>query len=624
MASASEWTGSSRLTEIVWIILLALILGWFGGCVEKKRVYNDDVDLPPLVAETGNEIPVQTMNPGPASASTLEDSGIPEDPRRKCLVFEDGEMLFIEVPVEPGAEVSPTLKGRNLTLAFDRSVPSFAFPALPVGWVLDLQAKSESGRDMVDALIIRLGKDVQFLVDRSTPDTVRVTLKERKDRAEARVATSRSVRLENVDFAQDKDGHLVVSLAADGTVEYEPLPGPEDKIRLFLPGLEVPGDFLKLYRLEKFSTQVRTAMFQNTENGAELVFTVTSRVPMHVETGHGQSVFKFLTTFETQTLQTAKQEEGQDDGKVQPLSSGAETPEHAEELEELTALFPGMKREYTGQRISIDLQNADVEHVLRLIGEVSGYNLILDDNVSGKISLKLKDIPWDQALDLVLLQRNLGMVRRGNILRVTTAEKLQGEQKQLQQAREAAIQAKESLQNLVPLRTEYIQVNYTTSSDLSGKVREFLSPRGKVSQDARTNMLIVSDTPDAIRNVRSVVEKLDRPERQVMIEARIVYASDDFVRSLGLQWGGTSPQGELKENQTRTTMSVTGLQLPGDVSGFNVFGSLARWSGGDFLQLDARLQLGETKGESKTVSSPRVVTLNNEQASIEQGTKIAV
>ena len=127
------------------------------------------------------------------------------------------------------------------------------------------------------------------------------------------------------------------------------------------------------------------------------------------------------------------------------------------EIQELNTLFPGMKEHYTGERISIDLQDADVELVLRLISEVSGYNLILDDEISGKISLKLVDIPWDQALDLVLLQRNLGVVMKGNIMRVASAAKLEAERAQLQKAREAAMQAKASLENLAPLKTDYIQ-----------------------------------------------------------------------------------------------------------------------------------------------------------------------
>lgn len=285
-----------------------------------------------------------------------------------------------------------------------------------------------------------------------------------------------------------------------------------------------------------------------------------------------------------------------------------------------------MKERYTGEKISIDLQNAEVEHVLRLISEISGYNLILDDAVTGRISLKLVDIPWDQALDLVLIQRNLGMVLKGNIMRIASTIKLEEERAQLQKAREAAIQAQESMQNLAPLHTEYLQINYSTAAEFEGKVKTMISPRGSVSSDPRTNILIVTDTEESLRRVNSYIKKLDRAERQVMIEARIVYATDEFQRTLGVQWSSTySPEtaSNIQSEQWRGDFKTTGMNFINTANTIALGGSIGKYLGKDLFSLDAQLRLGESNNLVKTVSAPRILTLNNNRAEIQQGTKLA-
>ncbi len=296
------------------------------------------------------------------------------------------------------------------------------------------------------------------------------------------------------------------------------------------------------------------------------------------------------------------------------------------DLPELNTLLPGMKKTYTGKLISIDLQDADVENVLRLLASVENYNLIIDDGVTGKISLRLYNIPWDQALDLVLLQKNLGVVIRGNIMRVATQEKLRAEREAIQKAREEAQRAKESMKKLEPLEREYIQINYTTAAELEPKVKSFLSDRGKLTADSRTNQLIVEDIRSRIEEIKSVIEKLDRPEKQVLIEARIVYATDDFQRAFGLKWSFQNP-GEYygKGDQYYKEYGASGINFPS--SGpldFSLAGQVAKVAGKDLFTLDAELKLAESQNLAKTISSPRIVTLNNQQAEITQGTKIAV
>jgi type IV pilus assembly protein PilQ len=301
-----------------------------------------------------------------------------------------------------------------------------------------------------------------------------------------------------------------------------------------------------------------------------------------------------------------------------------------------TSLFPGMQEEYTGKRISLDLQEADVKHVLRLLANISGNNLVMSDEVQGQITLKLDDVPWDQALDIVLQQMNLEMVQQGNIMRIMTAQQYRQEQQRKLQRIKARKEAQQSRKELAPLETEYIQVNYSKASQMQSQLQQFLSDRGKISVDQRTNQLIVSDTSENIEKVRSVVRKLDRPERQVLIQARFVSATDTFQRSMGIKWGGeyrdtggttqsgvfgTAGQVANSPNPTPNGFAVN-LPNPGSTTlGVGTF--LSQALANSIFSLDAQLSLGESKGLVKTISSPKVVTLNNQQAQITQGTKIA-
>ncbi|MDX2169586.1 MAG: type IV pilus secretin PilQ [Deltaproteobacteria bacterium] len=321
------------------------------------------------------------------------------------------------------------------------------------------------------------------------------------------------------------------------------------------------------------------------------------------------------------------------------------------------------KKLYYGQPISLDLKDADVHNVLRLLADVSGLNIVATDDVTGTITLRLNDIPWDQALDIILQAQNLESVHEGNVLRVSTVKRLR-EEREEQQASARAAQKIESLQ------VAYIQVNYAKARKLaeliSGADRpqaagssggrgfggrsdideEFgvLSRRGSVMVDEFTNTLIVRDIDRGIRNARDLVKRLDVQIPQVLIESNIVEATSDFSRQLGVQWGYNANIGP----QTGTS---TGSNFPGTV---NFGGSgLGSGSGGvpflvDFpakgnfgpgagsvldlalgslngaQSLDVRLTALEQKGQGRIISRPRVVTLNNVAATIQSLTILRV
>ena len=306
----------------------------------------------------------------------------------------------------------------------------------------------------------------------------------------------------------------------------------------------------------------------------------------------------------------------------------------------------GMKHIYTGRRISLDFKDADIQDILRLIAEVSNKNIIAGDDVHGKITMKMTNVPWDQALDIILQTNSLGMVQVGNIIRIAPLSTLRKEQ-------ESQLEAKQKQEKLEELVTRIIPVNYAKATDLAAQLKSLLTSRGSVSVDTRTNSIIIKDVPKVITESEKLVQALDLQTPEVLIEARIVEADTNFTRQLGVQWGNAyhaSPAygnatglsfpntigiggGTIQQNSTSQPLPLAGgvgasgnnymVNLPaavgtgsGGAIGFT-FGNLTN----SFL-LDLQLSAMEQTGEGKIISSPKVTTLDNTQAKIQQGLSI--
>jgi type IV pilus assembly protein PilQ len=302
-------------------------------------------------------------------------------------------------------------------------------------------------------------------------------------------------------------------------------------------------------------------------------------------------------------------------------------------------------RKYSGRRIDLDFKDADIHNILRLLSEVGGVNVVTADNVGGTVTIRMRDVPWDQALDVILQAKALGMVRQGNLLRVAPLA-------QLEQEREAAIARQKQQQQLAPLETRLVPVSYATASDLQPRVRELLTERGSVSVDTRTNMLIVRDIVGQLDNVEDLVRNLDTQTPQVLIESRIVEASSTYSRDIGIQWGGSAVMSSATGNPTglrfpsdlgiaggvpidnaptnglspfngTTTNPNFAVNLPA-VTGNGAGGALGLTMGSlsGAVNLNVRLSAAEAAGSVRIISSPRVLTLDNNEASISQGTLI--
>ncbi|OIN91426.1 MAG: secretin [Comamonadaceae bacterium CG1_02_60_18] len=310
---------------------------------------------------------------------------------------------------------------------------------------------------------------------------------------------------------------------------------------------------------------------------------------------------------------------------------------------------------YNGQKLSLNFQNIEVRSLLQVIADFTNFNVITSDSVSGAITLRLQDVPWDQALDIILQSKGLGMRKVGNVLWVAPKDEIAAKEK-------LDLESAAAIQNLEPLRTQSFQMNYTKASEVAaqltasgggaapGATSRLLSPRGSVISEARTNQLFVTDTAAKLEQVQQLIIKLDIPVRQVMIEARIVEASDTFGKSLGVKLGGADLRAQqggdggyslgganrvafgntysdaVASSGAGGAVGLTNnfVNLPAvGQNGYNpATFALSIFSAAANRFLNLEISALEADGKGKVVSSPRVVTADQIKALIEQGTEL--
>ncbi len=337
----------------------------------------------------------------------------------------------------------------------------------------------------------------------------------------------------------------------------------------------------------------------------------------------------------------------------------AEAITTAEELiekavEEIEAEEVIRTKKYVGKRIDLDMVDADIRDVLKLLAEVSDLNIVASDDVKGKVTLRLKNVPWDQAFDLILKTKALDRIQEGNIVRVAPAVTLAKE-------RQAFLAAKKAEEKLEDLQTEFVRISYDEAVSLEPQVLKLLSDRGEVTSHEPTNTLIIKDIRSGVEEALEFVKRVDIPTPQVLIEARIVEAENSFARDLGIQWGV-----DFRESGDRIHSDIFGssstfgqaipdpgvqqailegggvigaekTEFPADVGVTNYavdlpavgtagalggLGFILGKTGVNPLLLDLRITAGEQEGIVKTISRPRVITLDNKEAKIEQGESI--
>ncbi len=300
------------------------------------------------------------------------------------------------------------------------------------------------------------------------------------------------------------------------------------------------------------------------------------------------------------------------------------------------------KQVFSGKRISLNFQNINIRAVLQILADFTGINMVVNDKVNGDITLRLNDLPWDQALDIILTTQGLDKRRDGNVMLIDTKEHFGLLEKQ-------QLESQQSIQKLEPIRSDLLQINYAKATDIAllikDKANSLLSDKGKISVDVRTNTIWIQDTGTKIEEVRELIKQLDIPVRQVLIEARIVEINKDYAQDLGIRWGVSKPthlsgtlnganqlsQGvppafvespiprELQPYSERLNLDLVAnpasLLQPATIG-------IALAKLGDGILLDLELSALESEGRAELISSPRLITTNQQSAVIESGEEI--
>ena len=300
------------------------------------------------------------------------------------------------------------------------------------------------------------------------------------------------------------------------------------------------------------------------------------------------------------------------------------------------------KETYQGERLSLNFQNIEVRSVLQLIADFTGLNLVVSDSVSGSLTLRLKNVPWDQALNIILRTKGLDMRENGNVLYIAPSEEIAARQK-------LELESQQQVEELAPLYSEFLEINYAKASNLAELLKDsnntLLSERGQVSVDDRTNTLLVQDTALKLNEIRGLIERLDIPVKQVLIESRIVVANDDFTKNLGAKFGVfNADRRAINNNKVADVLTgnldsleplTAGNPIPiSDVLNFNapVPTTNNRIVGGQvglsFVKLplgfaiNMELSAAQIESRAEVISNPRVITANQSTARIESGTEI--
>ncbi len=434
-----------------------------------------------------------------------------------------------------------------------------------------------------------------------------------------------------------------------------------DGVTLFFQGASVEKGLRRTIDARKFEIPVRTIASSSGKKGTSVAVAFAPGSAYTVEKKENAVVVAFpkapsaagsdlVARAVPMAAEPASPAEGMEAAEPAANGGGAE-PKQWGFLMSSTATG----RKYKGQRISMDFKDADLSNVFRIIAEVSNLNIITTDEVRGKVSVRLINVPWDQALDIVLRSKGMGAAQEGNVLRIAPVSSLQKEeqdrlnaQKQIEMAKVEAISREEEARTAREAVFDTIPVSYSRASELLAKIKPQASKFGKLDSDDRTNVLIIRDLPRNIETIKALVARLDTATPQVLIEARIVEVDTTFTRELGVQWGGTyrggggtqygitgartSAGGTLAGTGAINTTNTTPFTVDAPVPTYavNLPAAIGSGAGGgisfgilrDNLRLDLSLSALESAGKLKIVSSPKVVTVDNKEAKIEQGTQI--
>lgn len=439
--------------------------------------------------------------------------------------------------------------------------------------------------------------------------------------SQAPMAPATTLSITNLQFKANDTGGTVV-IDGDGPLQYSIR--RNDRLKQFIvdiPYARLPARLQRTLNTRDLQGAVGSIdAYQSNENSARIVVQLREGSPEPTVATEGNSLLVIASNIGGAPQENFSSNEAAMTSQPTSQSSAAKTSEIPQVLTSASLSdFMTGNTDFYGKKISIETtEEMEVRDALRFIMDESGINMIISDSVKGKMSLKLRQVPWDQALILIMKSKNLGYIRQGNVIRITTLEELRTEET------EATALAARQLER-EPLKVRMYPVNYAKSTELLPQIEKFLTDkRGKASADIRTNTLIVTDVDDNLGRIQRLIESLDHEPPQVLIEGKIVEATESFSRDIGINWGlSGAPKivGQSGSNNVSLRPQFSSNPSSGGKTGLL---SLNMGTFDLFGNLNMALQLQEQDDKVKILSSPRVVTMSNLEAKISQETQITV
>ena len=653
---------SQPCTIVCLLLLIFLAMGALHGCATTS---------PSTGKEPGAQIPLSKIEPRETDGKTeivVEGAGpITQytsfqltEPLRLVVDIADADIRKFsdKIPVGKGAvlDITPSQTDNIARLEIGLSKP------------VDTKLYQENGK-----LIIELAKPSdeakQALKSSETSTAAAISLPVEEGltasgQSPEKTAKGTASVVSAVRATANKDGVKVV-IVANGTMMPNTfmlegkklvidIPGTRSKVRPTIIPVRKGG--LDKVRVGQFTAQtVRVVLdltkpmtYTSTPEGNKLLIALSATVPAKTENVAPQekaALQEKIAPQETAAKEVEKKQAGEQERTVPPIQEAPAVPavpaktggsgaaKQTVGVTDVGNLIGGGK--YSGRRISLDLQDADLINVLRLFADVANLNIIIAPDVRGKVTVRMVNIPWDQAMDIILKMNGLGFLLEDNILRIASTTALMREAEEESKSKEAKKKAED-------LITKVVSINYSTASAIEPTLRKSLSSRGEIVVDARTNTIIIKDIPRNVDEVLTLITLLDKVIPQVMIEARIVEATTSFSKDLGVQWGGAYKGDAAHGNPTgfgfpNSIGATGGPNMGGTASGngnylVNLPAAAGPGSGGSIgftfgslskaLNLDLVLSAMESTGEGKVISSPRVSALDNKEAKIESGQSV--
>ncbi|MDB4940772.1 MAG: Type pilus biosis protein PilQ [Labilithrix sp.] len=535
-----------------------------------------------------------------------------------------------------------------------------------VGGVLTQAFKTEQG--MMTRLSVSLVKQATYRV-RAEGTSLKVTLTPSSTTAAATAAdvkvasaveAASVLELSDVRFEKGKNGADRLRITTSGVPSYSLGTTPGGRVRLELKKTQLPKSLARITNLATEHSPLK-AFSATYDPGADSTVIEIDRDGMQqgsISVEGNSIVWTFdapkagvmgANAVSRKSVTVARERSEAEGPKIETSIRGDDVKIEIDGTASETAGFAssinGQAGRFSGRRIDLDLKDADIHNILRLLADVGRVNIVTADDVAGNVTIRMRNVPWDQALDVVLQAKGLGMVRSGNLIRVAPMATLQKE-------RELRLAAAKQEYELTPLETRLIPVSYALADELQARAKDLLSPRGSIAVDERTNVLIARDIVGNLNNIEELIRSLDTQTPQVLVEARIVEATSRYIRDIGIQWGGDATFSEATGNPTGiafpSSVGVSGgnydqntnsrglSPFQGNVSqpnfAVNLPAATGTGQGGAIgfslgsidnnFNVGLRLSAAEASGLLRIVSSPRILTLDNRDARISQGTLI--